>query len=125
MSILSRLFRQPVFVSLDAEPSRWISTDPAMAAEIRQLKFLLASAPMIDVPPNTLEARTFTQRVVSTPFAYIHPKTMAKLTFEPLRRSFIVFPGSKTKWVLTSLMPEGRVLFSPVPMPGIEKILAQ
>jgi len=96
----------------------------AHESTIKQLKFLLASAPMIDVPADPRAAREWTKRV-STPFAYIHPKTMAKITFEPVKGSFMIFPGSPTKWVLTSLMPERRVIFSPLAIPGLEKILAE
>lgn len=95
----------------------------AYEATIKQLKFLLACAPMIDVPVDTFQARQWVRRA-SGPFAYIHPKTMAKITFEPVKGSFMVFPGSPTKWVLTSLMPERRVIFSPLAIPGLEKILA-
>ena len=96
----------------------------ALEPQISQLKFLLASAPMIDAP-NKSEARERLQASRS-PFAYIHPKTMAGLSLSahPIR-GFMVFPGSPTKWVLTSLMPEGRVIYSPLPIPGLEKILAQ
>ena len=96
---------------------------PAAQAEIKQLKFLLASAPMIEVPVSPTEAREFASRAGSR-FAYIHPHTMAKITFEPVRGHFMILGRSKTKWVLTSLMPKERVIFSPLAIPGIEKILA-
>jgi hypothetical protein len=95
----------------------------AAHAEIRQLKFLLASAPMIDAP-HPLNARAvFTNHRV--PFAYIHPKTMAQYNDVMGRRihGMTIFPGSPTKWVLLSTMPEGRVIYSPLPIPGLEKIL--
>lgn len=94
----------------------------AAHAEIKQLKFLLASAPMIDVP--THDSMEFLRRAGAR-FGYIHPKTMAKISFQPVLHYTIMFPGSKTLWVLTSLMPEGRVLFSSIALPGIEKILAK
>jgi len=92
--------------------------------EINQLKFLLASAPMTDAPTDR-ERLTATR----SSFAYINPKTMAdlltKLFLRREPREFMVFPGSPTKWVLLSTMPEGRVIYSPLPIPGIEKILAK
>jgi hypothetical protein len=99
----------------------------ALEAQISQLKFLLASAPMIDVPTGYDTAQRL-QKLVS-PFAYIHPKTMATMLVDarstrPIR-SFMVFTGSPTKWVLLSTMPVGRVIFSPLPVPGLEKILAE
>jgi hypothetical protein len=96
----------------------------AHEATIKQLKFLLASAPMMEMPSAALEARAAVGASIA-PFAYIHPKTMAKITFEPVKGSFMIFPGSPTKWVLTSLMPERRVIFSPLAIPGLEKILAE
>jgi hypothetical protein len=109
-------------------PSRAFSSlNPVASAHestIKQLKFLLASAPMVNVPTNVLEARQWV-RTARSLFAYIHPMTMAKITFDPIKGSFMVFPGSPTKWVLTSLMPERRVIFSPLAIPGLEKILAE
>jgi hypothetical protein len=96
----------------------------ASRAEIAQLKFLLASAPMIDAPSDLIRLQC-----LRVPFAYVHPKTMAgmlpKMYSTRSPRGFMIFPGSPTKWVLVSLMPEGRVIFSPLPIPGLEKILAQ
>lgn len=88
-------------------------------AEISQLKFLLASAPMMDAPDGD-----FDMSRINVPFVYIHPKTLAKLETTcgklPVR-----VRGAKTKWVPISLMPEGRVIYSPLPIPGLEKILAE
>lgn len=94
-----------------------------LQSAVKQLKFLLASAPMIDAPTE----KAWLQASQS-PFAYVHPKTFATMLdvmhVQCRPRFFVVFPGSPTKWVLTSLMPEGRVLYSPLAVPGIEKILA-
>lgn len=97
-------------------------------AEIKQLKFLLASASMMDAP-QTWDAASWFRRVI-TPFGYIHPKTMAHYhTNSTMLPSMIggltVFSGSPTKWILTSLMPEDRVILSTQPVPGLEKILAR
>jgi hypothetical protein len=96
----------------------------AAHAEIKQLKFLLASAPMIDAP-TLLDARDRFKTLQSR-FAYIHPKTMARYDFlwnKPVN-GVVMCPGSPTKWVVLSAMPQGRVIYSPLPIPGIEKILA-
>lgn len=77
--------------------------------ENEQRKWLLSIAPMIEVPAGE---REFVCRGRS-PFGYIHPKTFAKQN-----------PAGKktfTKWIVTSLMPEDRVIFSPFPLPGTEK----
>jgi hypothetical protein len=96
----------------------------AHESQIKQLKFLLASAPMIDAPSD--HSRLSASK---SPFAYVHPKTMAQMLrtmrLQGFGRSFLVFPGSPTKWVAVSSMPEGRVIYSPLPIPGLEKILAQ
>jgi len=96
----------------------------AAHAEITQLKFLLASAPMIDAP-KPLDAAGWFRRSV-TSFGYIHPRTMAQYRSSTgsILHGFMILPGSPTKWILTSLMPEGRVIFSPLAIPGLEKILA-
>jgi hypothetical protein len=112
-----------------AGPARAFSSlspvSSALEDTIKQLKFLLASAPMINVPESPTEAREWVRRA-GTAFAYIHPATMAKITFESLsHKSFMVFGKGPTKWVLTSLMPKERVIFSPLAIPGLEKILAE
>lgn len=123
MSILDRLFYRPVFVHLDAAPPI-PTTDSVLASTVAQLKFLLSQAPMIDAPAD--RERLAASR---TPYAYIHPKSIAKLSSTAHcavshGRSYIKFPGCPTKYVLLSLMPEGRIIYSPNPIPGIEKLLA-
>lgn len=93
----------------------------AQRTEINQLKFLLASAPMIDAPNERIRYACGV-----SPFAYIHPKTIAKYAMSAVPQSvWLKFPGSPTKWILTSLMPEDRVIYSPLPMPGLEKRLLE
>lgn len=123
MSILDRLFRRPLVVRLDATPPV-PPTDSILAATVAQLKFLLSQAPMIDAP--TSRDRFATSR---TPFAYIHPKTLAKNSPDAAcnithGRLVIRVPGSPTNYVVTSLMPENRIIYTPNPIPGIEKLLA-
>ena len=86
-------------------------------SENDQLKFLLSQAPMIDWQPD------FPQRSI-TPYAYVHPKTLASAPaarWEAPGNSYVTFPPFPTKWLLTSLMPEGRVIFSPNVFPGLDK----
>jgi hypothetical protein len=96
----------------------------ALEAEIKQLKFLLASAPMMDAP-TIYDSQEWFKRV-STSFGYMHPVTMAQYSnpMDKVRHGMIIISGSPTKWVMTSLMPKGRVILSPLPIPGLEKILA-
>lgn len=86
----------------------------ATEAENKQLKFLLSCAPIIDMNPDCVRRST-------TPYAYIHPKTLAKLRCGQVRANFVKFPGSPTVWILTSLMPEDRVIFSQSTLPGLEQ----
>lgn len=92
-------------------------------SQIAQLLFLLASAPMIDMFPANAEGQ-LRLRTIQSPFAYIHPKTLAPFTWGMPPTRVYRFPGSKTVWVPMSTMPEDRVIFSPLPVPGIEKVLA-
>ena len=77
----------------------------------QQLRFLLNRAPMLNAPDDLRSAAH-----AVTAFAYIHPKTAAKYGNVDGRKSFHI-PPSPTEWVLTELMPEGRVVFTPNEMP--------
>lgn len=97
--------------------------DSFAKAEAAQLKFLLSQAPMIDAPTDRFSAG----RVV-TQFAYIHPKTLAKISGGQCTvlhsNPYVLLPPSRTRWVSTSLMPEDRVIYTPNPLPGLTKLLA-
>lgn len=99
------------------------SPDPALKADILQLKFLLSQAPMLDVG---LKPDWFS--TARAPYALVNPKTIAPFTRYSLQKKtiapYVMFPGSNTQWVVTSLMPEGRVIFTPNPLPGYEKRMA-
>ena len=138
MSRLSKLFRPtPEVKAVDEMPpitlAQAVASDNVNQylrdmlveanAQIAQLKFLLASAPMIDMfSPSDSDSKRRLSKTVS-PFAYIHPKTLAPFTWGMPPKRVYVFPGSKTVWVPMSTMPEGRVIFSPIPVPGIDKLL--
>lgn len=91
---------------------------------VDQLKFLLSQAPMIDAPVDLFNAG----RAV-TKYAFVHPKTFEKFTknaYAPKGSApYIQIRPSSTKWVITTLMPENQVIYTPNPMPGIEKNLAR
>lgn len=89
----------------------------AACAAISQLKFLLSQAPMHMAPEDRFRATQATAK-----FAYIHPKTFVQYQERPVT-AYGKVVGSPTKWVMTSLMPEGQVIYSPNPIPGIEKLL--
>jgi hypothetical protein len=95
-----------------------------MEGTIRQLRFLLDQAPMIDAPTGEDGECRARLRASSSNFAYVHPKTLSRWVETPAT-TVLKFPGSKTKYVLTSLMPEGRIIYSQTALPGIEKLLEQ
>jgi len=96
----------------------------ALKAENSQLKFLLSQALMIDAPTDRFNASLATTR-----FAYIHPKTLAKASGGDCiikhTTPYVLLSPSPTRWVSTSLMPEGRVIYTPNPLPGLLKLLAR
>jgi hypothetical protein len=94
-----------------------------LQAEIDQLKFLLASAPMTVAPVVSDPGSRTRLMGARTKFAYIHPKTISGFTWGMPPKRAIKFPGSPTLWLLTSLMPEGRIIFSDLPIPGFEKLV--
>lgn len=102
----------------------WSEAHPdhvSAAVLVKQLQFLLEQAPMIEAP-TTLHRL---QEMRYNNFAYIHPFTLAKASngkAEP-KGHICVFTPSPTKWVVTSIMPKDRVIFTPNPIPGIEKLL--
>ena len=87
-----------------------------------QLRFLLNEAPMMDMPRGLDRLAHSVTR-----YAYVNPKTFADATSgvyaAAVARPYIFIRPSPTKWVMTTLMPEGRVIFSQSPLPGIENIL--
>ena len=94
------------------------SYEESLSARLVQVKFLLSQAPVIQ-PTLDLLRRSI------TPFAYIHPKTFDILT-TPYRgvsgkdsgnRWVCTISPSPTRFVLTDLMPEGGVIFSPNAIP--------
>lgn len=88
-----------------------------------QLRFLLSQAPMLDAPTDLGAAAHSV-----TKFAYVHPKTFATFTkgaYSPKSSApYVQIRPSPTKWIITTLMPEGVVIYTSNPLPGIEKLLA-
>lgn len=76
-----------------------------------QLRFLLSQAPLMDAPKSD---RDFMNLRVK--FAYIHPKTATKVP--AILVSIRQEKNPNGQWILTELMPEGGVIYSPNPMPG-------
>ena len=115
--------------SADPQPSilrDWSGSSPAhVSSKVveNQLRFLLSQAPMIDAPADLFNAG----RAV-TKFAYVHPKTFAAFTkgaYAPKSSApYVQISPSRTKWVMTTLMPEKVVIYTSNPLPGIEKLLA-
>ena len=105
------------------QPSLYPKTNPVHRVIAQQISFLLSQAPMLDAPENLERAAHSV-----TKFAYVHPRTFAKFTrgaYSPLTSApYVRIRPSGTKWVLTTMMPEDRVIYTPNPIPGLEKILA-
>lgn len=122
---LAYLRSTPV-LRVPASRTRTGEEDSETSFLVKQLRFLLSQAPMLDAPLDAFSAG----RAV-TKFAYIHPKTFSKFYFVPIvlfpkTRAFpayVLVPPSPTRWVVTTLMPEGRVLYTPNALPGIEKLI--
>jgi hypothetical protein len=95
----------------------------AAKSENIQLRFLLLQAPVIEVVYD----RNWAARAGSV-FAYIHPKTLAKIAggcSNYPTQPWTFFRPSNTKWVSTSLMPEGGVIFTSNALPGIANTLME
>jgi hypothetical protein len=95
-----------------------------LTARVQQLSFLLSCAPMMGMfQPKNSESlvRLAASR---SPFAYVHPKTLAPFTWGLPPARWYKFPGSPTVWIPVSYMPEGRVIYSPLQIPGLEKMSA-
>lgn len=86
----------------------------ALETTIKQLKILLANAPLMNAPDGD-----FDMRRINISFVYIHPKTLAQIQARCGELSGPV--RGKTTWVPISLMPEGRVIYSALPIPGLEQ----
>lgn len=87
-------------------------------AEIAQLKFLLESAPMIDMLTQDRLA------ACRAKYAFAHPKSIAPFTWGVPPSRWYKFSGSPTYWIPVSSIPEGRVLFSPWPLPGMKSLVS-
>jgi hypothetical protein len=105
-------------------PVRTAKVDSTVAENviITQLKFLLEQAPMLDAAPIDF-MRLSDMRA---PYAYAHPITFAQMSQGrvPVTKGFTVVPRSPTRWVVTTLMPVGRILLTPNAMPFTGKIQA-
>src|ERR1035437_8324776 len=82
---------------------------------VRRVEFLLSQAPLQHAPTDYNRASC-----AVTKYAYVHPMTWQKFTGDysatPQVKRISMSP---TKWVLTFLMPEGTVIYSPNAMPGL------
>ena len=91
-----------------------------LGAENKQLRFLLSHAPMVDAPLDFSLLRASRSK-----YAYLNPKTVAKYARDLIDLPFVKVAGSPTIYIITSLMPEGQIIYSPDPLPGYEKRLAE
>ena len=126
--LFERIFRRRYIANLestlDTERLTYSAAIVHHRIESDRLAFLLEQAPMQNAPEDRRRAACAVTR-----FAYIHPETYYKFTgWSPSSKDrkvpigFRFFPPSPTTWVLTFLMPQGRVIYSPNPMPGLEGV---
>lgn len=104
----------------------WSGTHPDHVTSdvmVKQLSFLLEQAPMLDAEPIDLRR----MKGMVTSYAYVHPVTFSKMTdgkTSIAATGFTTITPSPTKWVVTSLMPKGRIILTPNAMPFLEKVTA-
>lgn len=80
-------------------------------ATVRAQRFLLEQAPMIQ-PEHVGRA--------GVAYAYVNPQTWTKHTSTSVPTPpWTRFGKGTTLWVITDLMPEDRVIYSPNCMPGV------
>lgn len=84
--------------------------------EREKLQFLLNQAPMMDFPAER-------ERVMAarSSYAYINPATLPPYLTPVGQPDCVVYPGMPTVWVLTTMIPPGRVIFSPNRIPYLGK----
>ena len=70
-----------------------------------QLQFLLNQAPMLEVP----SAYYITGGNGTSLYVYINPVDLSRM------------PGAASNWIPTEFIPQGRMIFSPNRMPGLEE----
>jgi hypothetical protein len=122
MSAFKRLFTPAVPKKVED----WSGSKPGHVTStviIEQLRFLLEQAPMLDTAQFTDFTRMQASRAA---YAYLHPITFASISNGrvPVTSGFTLIPHSPTHWVVTTLMPVGRVIFTPNAMPFIGKVTA-
>jgi hypothetical protein len=99
----------------------WSGSRPSHVI-IDQLKFLLSQAPMMDASQFFND---FSRLQASrAPYAYVHPSTFAQMTNGRVPTGSDTIPRSPTRWIVSTLMPVGLILFSPNAMPFTGKIKA-
>lgn len=119
MGVVSRLKRKVTNQDQIEDLKQKLSVEKAKTA---QLHFLLYQAPTMDIPDRSRACKSVTR------FAYINPRTFALLSSRPgllaAERTIQSLEPSPTKWLLTDLMPEGRVIFSPDCIPDWRPLCA-
>ena len=124
-NLYERIFRRGYIAHLEAAQFKYSEMIVELRHQINDQRFLLNEAPMQNTPEDILRASC-----AVTSFAYAHPSTAVRMGLVPSGSSMknpdtpwvlpVVLIPSRTRWVFTSLMPEGRVIFTPNRMPGLE-----
>jgi hypothetical protein len=91
------------------------------AVRIAQSEFLLTQLPITNAPTIAPFSN------VGSKFVYIHPMTFSELMNRPISDEISVWSlGPKSsRWVVTPLVPQGGIVYSPNQMPGIDSLLVR
>lgn len=79
-----------------------------------QAEFLLKQAPLMNAPSSDFDFMN-----LRTKYAYIHPKSAGKVP--RILASIRQEKNPNGQWILTDLVPEGGVIYSPNLMPGVKE----
>lgn len=101
---------------------------------LEQAKFLLTQAALVEVQSTSPGFETSTEEAyrrisrIGTPYAYMNPITFSKITFRHGIEShglYYKFPESRTRWILTTLLPENTMIAGPNLLPGLEQLMKE
>jgi hypothetical protein len=94
----------------------------AAKLRVKQLEFLVAQLPIVNLPYADADMLDRLARGTAQ-FAYVNPATWQKIiraNDSPTYGWTKISPKCPTKFVLTEMIPEGGIVFTPNKMPGIE-----
>jgi hypothetical protein len=94
----------------------------AARIRVQQLEWLVTQLPILNAPDADADVLNRLARATSQ-YAYVNPKTWQKLmrsAEQPTCGWTKIKSTCPTKFVITELIPEGGMLFTPHKMPGVD-----